>query len=295
MTSPEVVLTRHGYYELASKPEPEELSKYYADKYYQQSIRTHQHQYDEAEIRFRHAKLEQKRLKVEELLGSAEGGRFLDVGAGEAFAMKHFHDAGWQVTGLDYSSFGCKTHHPVLIGNLITGDVSESLLALAGRGEKYDLVLLDNVLEHVLDPLAIMDVTRQLLTPTGILIVEVPNDFSRLQMQLLDSGRLPAPFWVVAPDHISYFNAKGLTLLGEEAGLVRKALMSDFPIDFFLVNEHTNYATDKTKGKACHKSRVELDLLMHDVSPRGANAFYEALGALGMGRQIIAFFQLKSC
>jgi SAM-dependent methyltransferase len=245
-----VRLTEYGYYELAEKPTPERLKDYYAAKYYQQSVRTHQHEYGAAELSFRRNKLEQKRIKVESLLDPDEGQRrFLDIGAGEGFALGHFAGVGWEVTGMD------------------------------------------NVLEHVLEPLEVLKTVKVLLAPGGVLIVEVPNDFSVLQMRLLESGRIPSPFWVVAPDHVSYFDHQRLSALAKEAGLDQCALMSDFPIDFALCNEHTNYVVDKSKGRSCHGVRVELDNLIHEISPEGANRLSEALGSLGLGRQIVGYLR----
>jgi 2-polyprenyl-3-methyl-5-hydroxy-6-metoxy-1,4-benzoquinol methylase len=286
-----VRLTDFGYYELAEKPTAEGLREYYAAKYYQQSVRTHQHVYEEEELRHRRNKLEQKRLKVESLVELGDERRFLDIGAGEGFALAYFAESGWKVTGMDYSSFGCSTHHPELCDRLLVGDLNEQLNEMASGEERFELILMDNVLEHVLDPFEVLKVVRGLLAPAGILIVEVPNDFSMLQMRLLESGRIPKPFWVVAPDHVSYFNKEGLCALAEAAGLSARAILSDFPIDFALCNENTNYAVDKTKGKSCHKVRLELDNLMHEISPEGAIRFYEALGGLSLGRQIVAFFQ----
>lgn len=289
----QVRLTPFGYYELAEKPGPDELREYYAAKYYQQSVRTHQHRYDADELAFRTAKLEQKRLKVQCLIGDRlpERPRFLDAGAGEGFALAHFESAGWDVAGIDFSSFGCETHHPGLLDRMIVGDISDSLARLATEEAVFDLILLDNVLEHVPDPLALLKTVRRLMRPHSVLIIEVPNDFSTLQMHLLESGRLPGPFWVVAPDHISYFNHNGLRALATAAGLEARAVLGDFPIDFALCNEKTNYALDKTLGKSCHRMRVEIDNLIHRISPEGSNDLYEALGNLGLGRQIVGFFQ----
>jgi len=296
MSSPaydKVRLTPFGYYELSEKPGPDELREYYAAKYYQQSVRTHQHSYEEDELAFRSAKLEQKRIKVKSLIGDSlpDRPRFLDVGAGEGFALAHFEAAGWDVIGMDFSSFGCGTHHPRLLDRMIVGDISDSLTRLAAEGARFDLILLDNVLEHVPDPLALLTTVRRLMRPHSVLIIEVPNDFSVLQMHLLESGRLPRPFWVVAPDHISYFNHSGLRALAAAAGLDQRAVLGDFPIDFALCNENTNYAADKSLGKACHRMRVEIDNLIHRISPERANDLYEALGNLGLGRQIVGFFQ----
>jgi 2-polyprenyl-3-methyl-5-hydroxy-6-metoxy-1,4-benzoquinol methylase len=287
----EVKLTRHGYYELAYKPSAEELMRYYAEKYYQQSIRVHKHIYPQEEISHRQLKLEQKYLKINQIRSSQKPATFLDIGAGEGFALQYFSQAGWDVTGLDYSSFGCETHHPQLSKHLIVGDLQEELHQLVNQKRQFDLLLMDNVLEHVLEPLAVLTSASSLLTKSGILIVEVPNDFSRLQMMLLESGKLPAPFWVAVPDHISYFNSSGLVALAKEANLVERAILADFPIDFFLANHHSNYVVDKSKGKASHLARIELDTLMHSVSVTDTLNFYEALGKLGMGRQITAYFQ----
>jgi 2-polyprenyl-3-methyl-5-hydroxy-6-metoxy-1,4-benzoquinol methylase len=284
--------TAYGYYELAEKPTPEQLSEYYEAKYYQQSVRTHQHHYEADELLYRHNKLEQKRLKVENLLdANVTQRRFLDIGAGEGFALAHFAKSGWEVVGMDYSSFGCGLHHPDFCDRLLVGDLNELMNQLIASNKKYELILMDNVLEHVLQPLEVLQTIRDLLAPTGILIIEVPNDFSALQTRLLESGRIPAPFWVVSPDHISYFNQGGLRRLAMDAGLKLSSVMSDFPIDFALCNENTNYVVDKSKGKSCHRVRVELDNLIHEISPEGANCLYEALGSLGLGRQIIGFFQ----
>ena len=229
---------------------------------------------------------------MESLLDPGEGQRrFLDIGAGEGFAMGHFAGAGWDVTGMDYSSFGCGMHHPELCDRLLVGDLNELMNQLRTDSKKYQLILMDNVLEHVLEPLDVLKTVRELLAPGGVLIVEVPNDFSVLQMRLLESGRIPAPFWVVSPDHVSYFNHQGLRALAKDVGLEQCALMSDFPIDFALCNEHTNYVVDKSKGKSCHGVRVELDNLIHEISPEGANRLYEALGSLGLGRQIVSYFR----
>lgn len=34
--------------------------------------------------------------------------KFLDVGCGEGWALKYFKEEMWEITGLDYSEFGCK-------------------------------------------------------------------------------------------------------------------------------------------------------------------------------------------
>lgn len=293
----EVRLTQHGYYELVNKPTAEALREYYAEKYYQQSIRSHMPEYEPDELVWKQNRLEQKAniaSQLERESDSSKARRFLDVGAGEGFAMAYFAQLGWDVTGVDYSSFGCSTHNKAQLPNLVLGDIEASLSAMHQNEEKYDLILLDNVLEHVLNPFQTLTKLVSLMSAEGILIIEVPNDFSVVQRYLLDKKKIPSPFWVVSPDHISYFNAQGLKSLCEQAGLVQDMLISDYPIDFALFNGDTNYAVNKSVGKSVHKARVEIETLIHNISPDASIGLYKAFAELGLGRDLIGFFSVNN-
>jgi SAM-dependent methyltransferase len=295
MQNPLVHKNHFGFYELTDKPSQDDLKKYYAEKYYQQSLSTYQQAYSEEEIAYIRNKLEQKCLAAGKLLAApAETQRsFLDVGAGEGWALAYFRAQGWHCTGLDYSEYGCRTHNPDCVADLMVGDIYENIDKLVQKSRKFDLVLLDNVLEHVPDPLSLLTRIRGLTALGGVLIIEVPNDFSVVQQHLLDNGYISRSFWIAIPDHISYFNRDGLTALCDEAGWRTQCVLGDFPIDFSLFNESTNYVENKSAGKSCHRVRVAVENLMHAVSPEKTNVLYEALADLGMGRQLIGFFQEK--
>jgi 2-polyprenyl-3-methyl-5-hydroxy-6-metoxy-1,4-benzoquinol methylase len=292
----ECIVNRFGYHELRNKPSADELKNYYADKYYQASLSSYSANYNEAERTYFKNKLEQKYLVADRYLLERKGlsRRFLDIGAGEGWALKFFQEKGWNCTGLDYSSHGCTTHNPECVPLLITGDIYDSMERLiASPQDRFDLILLDNVLEHVLDPSALLETLSKLGAPGCVLIIEVPNDFSELQIYALESGRISRPFWVAVPDHISYFNKDGLCALARENGWSERHIMADFPIDFNLFNQASNYIENKEAGKRCHEQRVIIENLMHAVSPEKAVAFYESLADLNMGRQIIAYFVSK--
>lgn len=286
---------RFGFYELAAKPSAEELSRYYAQKYYQDSCSTYQQGYPEEELRYVRNKLGQKYAILSTLLEGRQTGppAFLDVGAGEGWALSFFKERGWQCTGLDYSQFGCQTHNPSCLADLMVGDIYENLATLLEKRHSFDVILLDNVLEHVLEPLELLDRLRGLVRPAGVLIIEVPNDCSALQQHLLEHGHISRPFWVAVPDHISYFNREGLLALCQAAGWEGRDLVGDFPIDFNLLNPATNYVEDRSAGKACHQTRVAVENLLHEISPEKTNELYRLLAGLGLGRQIIGFFQEK--
>ena len=286
---------RFGFFELADKPTPDRLSKYYAEKYYQNAVGSYEKKYTAEEHAYLNNKIEQRYTIIVDLLAQTDhkGRTFLDVGCGEGWALKFFKDRAWDVWGLDYSKYGCETQNPAYLDNLYVGDIYTNIKSFIRAGCTFDCIWLDNVLEHVLDPLSLVTDCHSLIKGNGVLVIEVPNDFSAIQQHLLENGMISKEFWVVNPDHISYFNKEGLSALCDEAGWATKYVMGDYPIDFNLFNPHTNYIENSAVGKSCHQSRVVIENLLHAISVEKVNELYKAFAGLGLGRQIIAFFQKK--
>jgi 2-polyprenyl-3-methyl-5-hydroxy-6-metoxy-1,4-benzoquinol methylase len=288
-----VTKNQFGYYSLKDIPSSEELQKYYAEKYYQEEKGSYQKTYSEEEIKYNLNKLEQKYFALKNWINLDKPHlHFLDIGCGEGWALKFFKEKSWVVNGLDYGSYGCQTHNPDCLPHLIVGDILRNIKVLIDQGQTYDCIWLDNVLEHVIDPNQLMNDCKKLINTNGILMVEVPNDFSIIQERLLEKGDICKPFWIVVPDHISYFNKDGLISLGNTTGWNCVDVLGDFPIDFNIFNPNTNYIKDRAKGKASHLARVEIENLMHSISIEKTNQLYRAMADLGLGRQIIAFFKI---
>lgn len=293
---PTVEKNEFGFYSVLNKPTEEEIEEYYSKKYYQEEKATYSHTYSEIELQFIYNKIEQRfqYLIDNQLISPNKTYSLLDVGCGEGFALKYFFNKKWDVTGLDFSDFGCETNNPDVKQFLITGNIYLNLQKITQSGQKYDIIWLDNVLEHVTDPLELLKDLKQISAPTtGILIIDVPNDFSKIQEKLIELNKVNQPFWVVLPDHLSYFNQEGLVNVCKTAGWDKKGLLADFPIDWFLLNDASNYINHKATGKQAHFSRMIVDNLMHDISIEKTNKLYEVLAEMGLGRSIIGFFLNK--
>ena len=301
-----------GYHEVTRKPTPGELRDYYAQCYYQESRSSYQPTYSEAEREHIEGKLRLRHWVLAQLLNPAEAPgdaiasrteatgapdaanaparTFLDVGCGEGWALDYFQRQGWDVLGLDFSSFSLEQFHPGLRGRLRAGDLYDGLQELIAEGRQFDVLWLDNVLEHVLDPAELLRRCRALTRPGGVLLVDVPNDFSPLQQHLLAVGHIDHPFWVALPDHLSYFGAEGLRNLAAATGWRTARLLGDQPIDLNLFNPATNYIMDRSLGKAAHQARLEQDNFLLRTAPLPAVAtYYEAMANVGLGRSVVAF------
>jgi 2-polyprenyl-3-methyl-5-hydroxy-6-metoxy-1,4-benzoquinol methylase len=284
-----------GFLELKKKPCKEDLKAYYENRYYQLGVRTHRSRYSEQELVFRENKCIQKRMLVENIWkkNKSSSPALLDIGSGEGFVLDHFYRSGYEVTGIDYSDHGCKNHHPHLMQYLHCGDIEEIIEKFNDQSHRYDLIILDNVLEHLLEPGRLIERISGILNDNGVLVIEVPNDFSIVQNHLLEKKKISKPFWIASPDHVSYFNAEGLNNLLSHHGFELKEMVADFPIDLFLFNEKTNYVNDSTAGKHCHQARIEIENLLHAHNPWATLKMYAAMASLGVGRQIMGLYQVR--
>jgi 2-polyprenyl-3-methyl-5-hydroxy-6-metoxy-1,4-benzoquinol methylase len=105
----------------------------------------------------------------------AGAGTLLDVGGGvgaTAVALKRQRRACW-VTVLDI--IGADFLPEVDAGH--TGDLNDPgfLRGLGASGERFDVILCLDVLEHLLDPWATVAALHELLSPEGVIIASIPN------------------------------------------------------------------------------------------------------------------------
>ncbi len=196
----------YGYYEVDPKPTVNELRIYYEKKYYQNEKGAYAKQYTEQELLYFHNKIIQNDYVIKKIQKSTNNRRLLDIGCGEGFTLNYYYGNDWQVTGIDFSEFAIKAHHPHLLPYLIKGNVFEEIQKQVDKGMQYDIVWLGNVLEHVIDPEKLIEQCYRLSNVGGVLVIEVPNDFSSFQKELLKEEIVDKKYWVAYPDHLTYFN-----------------------------------------------------------------------------------------
>ena len=281
-----------GYYEISDKPTVDELSSYYQDKYYQEARGSYELTYTDAEIGYFKARLSRIDYLINENLSPDHCRHFLDVGCGEGFALAYFAEKNFEVSGLDFSNDGVSRQNPNFVDCVETGDLFSLLEKKSLSGNKYDVILLQNVLEHVLDPVALLQSIKGLLEPTGLVIITVPNDFSLTQKSLLEKGCIDREFWVCPPDHLSYFDHNSLRNILRHCDFFVRDLISDFPVDWYLFHSGSNYINDSSQGKEAHLSRVAIENMLQKNDVSDVVGFYRALAKLGAGRDLTAVASL---
>jgi SAM-dependent methyltransferase len=283
----ELVRTPMGYLSVRPLPSSEELSAYYAHKYFGDGeAKGAQYASDyPAEERTN------KTLAAREAahLASVEAGSVFEVGFGEGFALSWLRERGWDVSGVDFSAEGLERFHPELRSHVRIGDAYQVLDEVIDGTSRFDLVICNNVLEHVRDPEAFLPRLRRLLTPSGLVRIQVPNDGSWIQELAVERGAAQDQFFVAYPEHLHYFTAAPLRRVLEASGFEVVALLGDFPIDLFLLNPDSAYTADRARGPNCHAARLAFENALAGRSIEELVAFRSGCAAAGVGRNLIAY------
>jgi len=288
------IKTDLGYYTLKSIPSDQELKEYYEKKYYQDANGSYEKNYTKEEIIFFKNKIREKEYIINKYFKNDSPKSILDVGCGEGWAINYFKKLGWEITGMDFSDFGIKKFNPQYSDCVLKGDVMENIDLLILESKKYDIILLDHVFEHVTDPIEIVEKIKKIINKNGLLIINVPNDFSMLQKYLIQNGKVDKEYWFAPPDHISYFTRESLCLLLNTLNFEEFTSIGDHPIDINLLNSNSNYILNKEVGKSCYFQKIEIENLLHKEQPISKIVnYYESLIDVGLGRSFSSFFSIK--
>ncbi|MBL1140624.1 MAG: class I SAM-dependent methyltransferase [Proteobacteria bacterium] len=280
-----------GYFEIVNKPTTEELQEYYSDKYYQEAKSSYEHEYSEDELTYFQVKLEQRFAALQKAQPNLRcGGQFLDVGCGEGYALAFFRNKGYETKGLDFSSAGIESKNPNCVDVLETGNVFELLKEEITSGNVYDVVWLQNVLEHVLDPISLLKSLRKLVSSNGVVVITVPNDCSIVQREALERNYIDHAFWIAPPDHLSYFDYNSMKNIAGETDWYCADIYGDFPVDLFLLHPESNYVRNKLLGKDAHRSAVQIENLISKKPIEQVLDFWRSVAQVGIGRNLTSFF-----
>jgi len=124
-----------------------------------------------AESRLLRARFRRSLAHIEAL--APDRGKLLDVGCGEGYFLSAAQAAGWQSYGIELDK--CRVDVAVAQGlNVEWTTVEQANLDV----ERYDVITMFHVIEHLNDPVTVLRKLRSALKPDGLLVVETPtNDF----------------------------------------------------------------------------------------------------------------------
>ncbi|MEN3336001.1 MAG: hypothetical protein V7641_5366 [Blastocatellia bacterium] len=205
-----------------------------------------------------------------------ENNRLLDIGCGAGHFLKVATAQGWRAHGTEIaaSAFEHLSRYGI---KAFQGE----LQAARYPSEFFDVIYCSEVIEHLLEPLSLLQECARILRPGGLLYLTTPN-FNSLSRRLL-GGR-----WrVICKEHVCYFTPKLLARVLRDAGFARLTVRTR-NIDPHEIrklfggreeNASGGFQIDRTEAL---RARVERHRPLH-MAKGMANAF---LAATAMGDTI---------
>jgi len=133
-------------------------------------------------------------------------GRFVDVGCATGFFINGIrNNSEWEVYGTDFGESAVRYARDILKLNVVQGDLADARFPDAF----FDYVHVNNVLEHVLDPLSLLKECRRIIKPDGIFFLSVPNGYND-SLDLREFYKLERRPARSKNGHIFFFRAKTL-------------------------------------------------------------------------------------
>lgn len=184
------------------------------------------------------------KYKVKSCLENAVGDSLLDMACGDGMLTAQFARHFKTVVGVDASSI----HLSEARKRVPTAEFHESLIETFECERRFDSVFVLDLLEHVQDPVAVLQKAASFLKPEGRLVVHVPNSEAvnrqiAVKMGTLTSCEELSPFDIEVAGHRRSYDLQSLQQDIETAGLtVSKTggifykMLSTPQMDWFLKN-----------------------------------------------------------
>ncbi len=166
-----------------------------------------------SEVEFPNSTVDAQRMVTyaKKLLGPCQAGKAkaLDIGSGYGFFSKAALEQGFQVMAVNparaenriFQQLNGFEPIPLFFEEVDFGT------------EKFDLVILSQVLEHLLDPFQVLVKVRKLIKPEGVIAIAVPN-VDAILIKILKSRSS----FLGLPGHIIHFSRQGLSAILRRAG-----------------------------------------------------------------------------
>lgn len=178
------------------------------------------------------------------------GKKLLDIGCGAGFLLKAAEEIGWEAEGVEISPIASDYAQNIVKVKVLEGKLEDLRLP----AENFDLVVLVETVEHLMNPLETLKEINRILKKQGILIICTP-DYKSLSRFFLGKN------WaVLSPEeHFSVFTQKTLSRILQEAKFCVLGIRN-------LLQFNPEYTHDKKRSRyflfrSLHKRLKELKMI----------------------------------
>lgn len=147
-------------------------------------------------------------------LAKKEAGKYLEVGCSLGYFLDGIRQScDWQISGVEFSEDAVEHARTELSLDVRQGELSQ----VNYQPETFDFIRICNVLEHVTDPLEMLEECRRIIKPDGFLHLSVPNGLtdSRYLLNFYKSENQPP---LSKDGHLFFFPKETLLFILKKTG-----------------------------------------------------------------------------
>ena len=124
---------------------------------------------------------------------------------------------------------------------------------------------------------------RGLLNDGGMVVIEEPNDYNELQMQVAKEKG----FYWLTDDHVNYFSFNSLQSKVESLGFEKVYRSCTYPMELFYLMGY-DYIGDEEVGRRVHKLRYNM---LSKMTYQQRKMMKEMFAKKGWGRDLLLMFR----
>jgi 2-polyprenyl-3-methyl-5-hydroxy-6-metoxy-1,4-benzoquinol methylase len=148
------------------------------------------------------------------------GQRVLELGTGPGTVTRILHSKGCKVTGVEMDSETLAMCAP-FCERTLQANLEDPAWHASLAGEKFDVVMCADVLEHLRDPRPLLSLLPTFLNDTGCVLMSLPNATHLSVVASLMAGRFPYQSkGLLDNTHLRFFGRDDIDALLRECGLV---------------------------------------------------------------------------
>jgi len=243
------------------RPTAQEIKQFYPDRYFSRVFGT---------IKF----TDETRRNMERVFENRYApfsrykkiGKILEIGCGDGHFLRFLKDKGWQVFGVEPSTFAAKYAGDVLGLNIFTGSIDD----FAYTDKSFDVICMFEVLEHLHDPYSSLVKLKSLLKDDGILVITVPNFSSFLRIFFGKSWHI-----IDLPRHLYHFTGRTIGDLLKKGGYKSLKLVNVSNINYanpawgysesirFWLRDHNLYPSREKAIKYILSHNRDFDFILN--------------------------------
>ena len=148
------------------------------------------------------------------------GQRVLELGTGPGTVTRILHSRGCKVTGVEMDPETLAMCAP-FCERTLQANLEDPTWHASLAGEKFDVVMCADVLEHLRDPRPLLTLLQQFLNDSGCVLMSLPNASHLSVVASLMAGRFPYQSkGLLDTTHLRFFGREDIDALLRECGLV---------------------------------------------------------------------------